>query len=181
MSGNKHEIDGETFIVSDDVDLDELDLEQMVEKGDLSKAVEYVRAYGAIDTALKPEPTSPATVSVEQIWIEVLLKQSSATESVAFAGIVGAISMGDSDLAYCKLRMDRSQALKLAMLSMRTSSVGDTLAVECLSGIHEKSTEELIFDGNNRMKLARFQIFDANVESAFVEVEFYVVPIEVGP
>lgn len=185
MVGNKYEIDGETYIVSDDVNLDELDLEKMVEKGDLAKAVEYVRAYGAV---APPVVQSPAhvPVPVERIWVEMDLRQASAAKNHTFTGIVELMQVGDpfetdssssSPAAFYRVRMDRAQALSLGMLAMRSYSGGDMLFVERLRGCHEKLNEELIFRETRRMRFTRFQIMDHKIEDGFVEVEFSVVPM----
>lgn len=185
MAGNKHEIDGETFIISDDVDLDELDLEKMVEKGDSPKIVEYVRAYGAEPSSPPPLPSTPH-VPVERIWLTLDLKQEGTTEIVPCACIMEGMYVGEQSsyvidaLVHYKALMSRETALKIAMLSMRSATAGVALFVERLCGSFEKLEEELIFEENGKMRLSRFHMWDTKLDNAFIEVEFYIAPIKVG-
>ena len=181
MVGTRHEIGGETFIVSDDVDVAELDLEQMVHKGDIVESVEYVRAYGATEPQKKKLSDAPP-VPVERIGLTIGLRQAGTKEFSTHACLIETMHTGDLPnhssgfVASYKVLMTRETAIKISMLSVHCAISGTPLLIERLCASFAGDTEELSLSQESHVGMSRFQMWDTKLDSPLVEVEFYIVP-----
>lgn len=168
MAGKKHERDGESFIVSEDVDLDQLDLENMVQNEVL--VPEILKTQFARPPSIESIPGMiPKTQQAqERIWLEITLDVNGTLEQ--FPGYIE----GQKISPYSKvwsLRMDREAVMGLMMLVTDTTTHSDKNAfctqLKWVYGESEK-VMELVPPTEFRM----FEVEDESDSDLFVKVRF---------
>lgn len=169
MTGKKHEVDGETFIVSEGVDLDQLDLENMV-NNDSVPVPEILKTQYAQPPIIEniPGMVPKAASTPERIWLELTLDVNGTLEQ--FPGYVEEQSVSPYATRWA-LRMDRSSAMHLMMVvtnsAQHTNESAFCTLVKWVYG-EEEQNMELVPPRELRM----FKIVDTEDAGVFVQVSF---------
>jgi len=168
MTGKKHERDGETYIISESMDLDQLDLENLVNNEVTVPEIlktQYARPP-SIDSI--PGLVPKIKQAQERIWLEFTLDVDGELEQ--FPGYIESQSSSPSSEMW-RLKMDRGSAAHLMMV-IANSSVNLNKNATCtqLKWSHgeEEKTIELLPPSELRM----FEVKDDSDSDLFVKVKF---------
>lgn len=143
MTGKKHERDGESYIVSDGVNLDELDLENMTQNE--VQVPEILRTHFAQPPSIESIPGMIPQVqqNQERIWLEITVESND--DLVQFPGYLEESKFSSDGVSYT-LKMDRKSAAELMMVaSYRTQFLDKSLYCAQLKWVYGEDEKVLKF------------------------------------
>lgn len=164
MTGKKHERDGESFIVSEGVDLDQLDLENMVQNE--VQVPEILKTHFAQPPAIESIPGMVPQVqqSQERIWVEFALEIDG--ELVYFPGYC--MEQSSSDVKVYTLGMDRATAMHLMAVMTSAENGAEVLCVQVKMILGE---EERVVKFSEKQRIHNFEMLDESDTDLFVQVK----------
>jgi len=168
MTENKHERDGESFIVSDGVNLDELDLENMVRNEVTVPEILQTQYARAPSIESIPGMIPKIHQTQERIWLEITLDIDGTVNT--FPGYVEK----QKTTPYVKswqLRMDRESAAHLMMVIADSNQHSDRSAL-CvqLKWCYGESERVMKLDPPSDIQM--FDAEDISDSDLFVKVNF---------
>lgn len=174
MVGKRHEIDGETYIVSEDVDLQQIDLENMVNKQDFVAIPEILRTqYAQVKPPIVKTPQiSVSTQPQERIWFEVTLDVDG--ELLVYSGVLEDSKVLSQSCVYA-LKIDRKQAMELMAIFAKIGPE-KSCPVSQIRMMYDKDETVVKYESENR--LTYFRINDTKNEEPFVDIGFEIGPLE---
>jgi hypothetical protein len=173
----KKDGNGQMFIVSDEVDVDDIDFDQMIEpqKSNIQKIAETIQ--NTLITANKnaSQENVPQKQEIlkkqEPIWFQILFVDNENKEYV-YSGILVSANKAKSGLNKFNIKMDRVQALDLFSFTQK-QGFEDLMEIKAINYVYEEKDfkkDYLLKTGKRNFSLNKIKILD-DLSNHFVNVK----------
>lgn len=173
----KKDGNGQMFIVSDEVDVEDIDFDQMIEpqKSDIQKIAETIQntlISANKSSSVENAPQKQETVKKQEpIWFQILFVDNEDKEYV-YSGILVSAARTKIGPNKFNIKMDRIQALDLFSFTQK-QEFKDSIEIKTINYVYEEKDfkkDYLVKTGKTNFTLNKIKIFD-DLSGHFVNVK----------
>jgi len=172
MGKNKKEIDGETYIVSEEIDFNDIDLENMVDNSEHVTNVKISYSNDTNDTNDNEELVIDNPDSIEErIWLEVVIEFSSEEEK-NYTGILETIHIS-KDITHFYLLLNREQACEIVNNFAKDTFAGNKIFLKKYKSFY--LNQECVLHLEDKCIITNCSMQDLDHKDIFVKVNFSII------